>query len=123
MINACSDACALVFVCADSLCFILCTFIFRFILLLCNVYFNDYHFTLSLFSLAPSAVVGIVLTPYPDSICVSWDPPNDNGGENITDYRISYRNVNTSSELMTVTTGPSTRSRLLNQLDKQTYYE
>lgn len=99
------------------------TFIFRFIPLLCNVYFNDYHFTLSLFSLAPSAVVGIVLTPYPDSICVSWDPPSDNGGETITEYRISYRNVNTSSELMTVTTGPSTRSRLLSQLDKQTYYE
>ena len=56
-------------------------------------------------------------------MCVSWGPPVDNGGEPITGYRISYRNLNTSSDVMVRSPGPTVRSQLLMNLDKETRYE
>ena len=56
-------------------------------------------------------------------MCVSWGPPDDNGGEPITGYRISYRNLDTSSDVMVTNPESTVRSQLLMNLDKETRYE
>ena len=32
------------------------------------------------------------ITSYPDSLCVSWQPPLENGGQNISSYQVYVRN-------------------------------
>ena len=32
------------------------------------------------------------LTSYPDSLCVSWQPPLENGGQNISSCQVYVRN-------------------------------
>ena len=36
----------------------------------------------------------LTITPYPDSLCVSWQPPSENGGQNISSYQVYVRNDN-----------------------------
>ena len=47
---------------------------------------------------APSPVQGITLTPYPSSICVSWSPPADDGGQPVSGYVVQWAPVTTPVE-------------------------
>ena len=52
---------------------------------------------LFVFILAPLAVNMLNITSYPDSLCVSWQPPLENGGQDISSYQVYVRNDNTTS--------------------------
>ena len=47
---------------------------------------------LFVFILAPLAVNMLSITSYPDSLCMSWQPPSENGGQNISSYQVYVRN-------------------------------
>ena len=47
---------------------------------------------LFIFFLAPLAVNMLSISSYPDSLCVSWQPPLENGGQNISSYQVYVRN-------------------------------
>ena len=61
------------------------------------------------------------ITPYPDSLCVSWGPPVDNGGEQVAGYHIYLRNLDTASAFKKVSS-PVISYQLLDQLSNATTY-
>ena len=71
--------------------------------------------------IAPSPVTNVSITSYPDSLCVSWSPPVDNGGEQVAGYHIYLRNLDTASAFRKVNS-PVKSYQLLDQLSNATRY-
>ena len=55
------------------------------------VFFSPFH-------LAPTAVLNPRVTPYPNFLCASWEPPMDDGGAPIDSYHLELRNSTGGTE-------------------------
>ena len=64
------------------------------------------------------------LTSYPVSLCVLWQPPSENGGQNISSYQVYVRNDATPIEdyILHGNLGPSVRSYRIEPLMNSTTY-
>ena len=65
------------------------------------------------------------ITSYPDSLCVSWQPPLENCGQNISSYQVYVRNDNaipTKDYVLHGNLGPSVRSYKIQLLMTSTTY-
>ena len=73
---------------------------------------------------APSPVTNVILISYPDSICISWSLPVDDGGEQIGGYHIYLRNLNNTSGFRKISSlASSTNFQLLDHLSANIAYE
>ena len=78
---------------------------------------------LFIFFLAPLAVDMFGLTSYPVSLCVSWQPPSENGGQNVSSYQVYVRNDDaTPTDVLHGNLGPSVRSYRIEPLMNSTTY-
>ena len=73
--------------------------------------------------IAPSPVTNVSITSYPDSLCVSWGPPVDNGGEQVAGYHIYLRNLDDTTSAFRKVNSPVISYQLLDQLSNATTYE
>ena len=62
------------------------------------------------------------LTSYPVSLCVSWQPPSENGGQNISSYQVYVRNDTTPTDVLRGNLGPSVRFYRIEPLMNSTTY-
>ena len=72
--------------------------------------------------IAPSPVTNVSITSYPDSLCVSWSPPVDNGGEQVAGYHIYLRNLDDTTSAFRKVSSPVISYQLLDQLSNATTY-
>ena len=80
---------------------------------------------LFVFFLAPLAVNMLSLTSYPVSLCASWQPPLENGGQDISSYQVYIKNDDaTPAEDYTLhgNLGSSVRSYRIEPLMNSTTY-
>ena len=66
-------------------------------------------------------MINALVTSYPTSLCVSWGPPEDNGGSPIDSYRLELRN-STGTAAQVVTTEGDAHFHSLESLITDTSY-
>ena len=65
------------------------------------------------------------LTSYPVSLCVSWQPPLENGGQHVSSYQVYVRNddaIPTEDYVLYGNLGPSVRFYKIEPLMNSTTY-
>ena len=65
------------------------------------------------------------ITSYPDSLCVSWQPPLENGGQDISSYQVYVRNDNatpTEDYMLHGNLGPSNLTYIVEPLMNSNRY-
>ena len=70
---------------------------------------------LTLPPLAPTKPTNLISFPYPDSICIEWETPDDNGGSDIIGYHVEIDDDVRSNNLSS-TTGRFLFEKLMNDI-------
>ena len=54
----------------------------------CSLHIFSLLFPLQSLHIAPTQVTDLVITAFTFSVCISWEAPTDDGGQDISEYRI-----------------------------------